>query len=328
MINPCLNNLVGVSRCGQPTTAYIDLMRAPEITNKALAKTATDKYTTGFNLAQSMIDNAQTDIIDDLIGRMKINNMIADLTEISYSTGYFHQGTTILPPLPDDITKRPGQILRKVSQRRGSIKRMQITQLELYPVDNAPDAEVHIVDGAERTVYKIALTGGYVNKLKLAIPYRVNSEIVSVLIWSPGTRFYSNELICLKGCDGNAPNNCAMSASFNGTTEVRGKEGNGLNVIFECSCDFSALFCDFAKSHLANLIYLKSRMLLLQERIYGDRMNDFIVFGIDEAKELYTLLLSDYTTGMDALFAALPQYLQRIADDCILCRGIGWQPNG
>lgn len=322
----CLDDLVNISgycATGEPSTAKLDLLRAPELSKRTLAQAAGTKYINGYNLAFSMLENAHTDVQDDLQGALLRNGYIADLTNVPYETSRFNSGLSV----GASNAQRGVTIYPVAKGHSRGIRRTRLTKVQVYPVSSYADARLLIIDNGQQYAYNnVNLTGGVINEIEIA--HTVAGQFARVVVDAGNMDFYKTELTCFEGCHGQLPNTCGYVRGYNGISDVRDREGFGVNVTFECYCDLNEIFCVFKDSYVAKLIYNKTRILLLDERIHSDRLNDFVVFGKDEAEELLAEVTGEYDMKFNELIASMPKYLQTIRDSCITCKKPSWIANG
>jgi len=316
----CLNNIVTSNfGCEDPVTSLsgYDLSQAPELSKLTLSATANETYITGAKLAQEKLNLAILDVKNDMLGLMAANKMIPSLTQnISYETSNFDSKKyTYL-----ENGKEKGFSLYKVGNER--LKRLKLTKLHVYPVVDVVDAEIKIYDSGQVATYTIDLVGGEVNTID--IDYILVGNFIRVLA---DIDVYTSKLICQVGCNGAKPNECAYTKGFNGDNEVSAKEGYGLGVEFNCYCDYDNILCDLSRQYIGKIVWLKARMLLIDEMLFTDRLNNWTVYNTDRLKDLRIEVANEYTDNWNTFVNALPVMLKTYNGQCLTCTGSKWVQN-
>lgn len=321
----CLDNIISVTdRCGNETAVSLSgyrLSQAPEISPNSLADIANEKYISGVNLAQSILANSILDIRNDFVSVLASNNISVDLSQFIYTTSQFNISSTY----PAAAGKERGLTLYKAPKSKNKLKRVYIKKVSVLPLADKENAEILIYDNGNVYTYEIDLTANMINTIE--VDHLVNGDYARVLIDGTDLPVSSAILTCFTGCNGKLPNDCGYTKGFNGDGEISSKESFGISIDFSCECDYESILCDLAKSFVGKLVFLKTRIGLLYERIYGNRLNNLIVYGKDEAQALMSDLDSQYVTEWNSFVASLPNLLKRYNSDCLICRSISWKTN-
>lgn len=295
-------------------------MDAPEITFQGLSAVANEKYVDGYTLVQNVLRLAILDMKNDFLSVLATNNISTDISNISYKTSVFNTENT-WPAL----AKERGLTLYKAPKTKNRLKKMIIHKVSILPMVDKEDAEVLIYDNSNVYAYPIELTANLINTIE--IHHIVQGDYARVLIDGTDLPVATSRLICFTGCSGGLPNDCGYTKGYNGDGEISGKEGFGLGVEFTCECDYESILCDLAKSYVGKLIYLKTRMGLLEEKLMTNRLNNIVVYGKEEAQAMLKKLEGEYTDTWNSFVGGLPNILKKYNSDCLNCRGVKWVVN-
>lgn len=319
----CLDNIVTISNIcdGErlQSLSGLDLMDAPEISPNNLNAIANEEYVKGFTLAQSKLNLAITLVRNDFVAALGANNVVVNITQTVYNSAQFNsQNVTGLS------NKTKGQVIYRSNQNRGGLRKIQITQVEVYP-QNSGDTFIYIDDDNLRYTYPITVVGGVVNTFK--IEHIIQGKYARVLMPNNPINPYSSNIICRTGCNGTVPNDCGYVYGFDGDKEIK-TEGFGLNVKFQCVCDYEQILCDLSKSYIGEIVWLKARMNIVEECINTDRFNGWVIYNKEEYKT-YTLPKLDfqYREKWQGLMNSMPAILNNYRDSCLNCKGVTWVTN-
>lgn len=323
-----LNNIISVrdvcdNDCNSISLSGLDLMDAPEISIANLANIANEEYVTGLNLARKKTEQATILVRNDLVSVLATNNVMPGLTNKKYTTGEFKTSTTF----PAESKER-GITIYKNSKIKGSLRKLVIHAVKIYPLADAEDITLKIYDdytGGVVSTYAINLIGNQVNTFN--IEYELNGSFARVLMDGTQVPVASSYLTCFTGCNGTMPNDCGYTKGWYDNKEISGKEGFGLNVEFSCACDYEQLLCDMAKTYIGEIVWLKARVLLMEEHLRTNRLNNWVVYGREETESYLTDVENQYLEKWKAFVYALPGILKQFKDDCLVCRGIRWATN-
>jgi hypothetical protein len=322
-----LCNIISVrNTCGGETSeslSGLDLMDAPEISVLNLAHIANEEYVTGLNLARQKAAQAHTLVRNDLMSALAANHVIPELTAKRHTTGEFKPAISF----PAESKER-GLTLYKNARIRGHLKKLRIHTVKLYPLANATNAILKIYDdysGGIVSTYNIDLTANEVNSFN--INYEVKGSFARVLLDGNDIPMASAYLTCFTGCNGTMPNNCGYTKGWYDDKEISGKEGFGIALDFSCECDYEQLLCDMPKTYIGEIIWLKARVLLMEEHLRSNRMNNWVIYGREETQQYLTDVENQYHEKWKIFINAMPGLLKQYKDDCLQCNGIQWVVN-
>lgn len=316
----CTDNIVSANfGCGNPiqSTSGYDLGQAPELSQLTLSNTANEQYVTGAKLAQEKLKQAIMDVRNDMLAAMANNRMLPSLKDnVAYQSSTFESTSLTYPKNGEER----GISLYMVGNER--LKRVNITELYIYPINSVSGAEIKIYDSNQVAVYTTDLIGGQVNTID--IDYVLKGQFVRILA---DLDVYTAKLICQLGCGGATPNPCAYTKGFNGTQDIGGKEGFGIGVEFSCYCDYDQFMCDLSHQYMGKIIYLKARLLLLDEMRFTDRMNNWTIYNKEDIEQLHKEVERDYVNTWNTFIDVLPKLLKTYRGECFTCTGSKWVQN-
>jgi hypothetical protein len=323
-----LNNIISVrdvccDDCNTTSLSGLDLMDAPELSILNLANIANEEYVTGLNLARKKVEQATILVRNDLMSVMAANHVMPNLTDKRYSTGEFKPSITF----PAEAKER-GLTVYKNSRIRGQLRKLVIHTIKVYPLADAEDVTLKIYDdytGGIVSTYNIALVANQVNSFNVA--YEMKGSFVRVVLDGTDVPVASSYLTCLTGCNGTMPNDCGYTKGWYGDKEVSGKEGFGVNVEFSCACDYEQLLCDLAKTYIGEIVWLKSRVLLMEEHLRTNRLNNWVIYGREETQQYLADVENQYREKWNVFVNAMPALLKQFKDDCLVCNGMRWVTN-
>lgn len=301
----------------------LDLMDAPEISAKNLANIANEEYVTGLNLARKKVEQATMLVRNDLMSVLAGNKVLPNLSTKKYTTGEFK--TTINYPTE---AKERGLTLYKNRKIKGALRKTVIHNVHVYPLVDAENAAIKIYDdyaGGIVSTYNVSLEANKVNTFKME--YELKGTFARVLLDGTNVSVAGTYLTCFTGCNGTMPNDCGYTKGWYDEKEISSKEGFGINLEFSCVCDYEQLLCDLAQTYVGEIVWLKSRVLLMEEHLRTNRLNNWVVYGREETKEYLTDIENQYRDKWNVFANALPAILKQFKDDCLSCNGIRWVTN-
>jgi hypothetical protein len=317
----CLNSIVTYRGCDSSVTPLsgLDLMDAPEINVKNIANVATDKDISGFAMVDRLLALSHTMVRNDLLEVMAANKMLLNVTNKIWETSDFKPSTVITA----NNTERGLTLWKTNRNLQKSLKKMTIHTIYLYPLEDWAGAVVKIYDNDgqlnKTTTYSFDLVANQVNEFD--VDYECEGTNITVAIRGEMNLGSSYLKLCA-ACSGKAPNDCGYTQSYTGGKSVNGREGYGVGVSFSCECDYDKILCGLAKKSIGKLIWLKARMMLLEERIGSNRLSNLVVYGAEQAKDSYNKLLGEYETAWQTFVKSLPSLVREWNGDCITCNGI------
>lgn len=322
-----LENIISVrDECAgeQPKSlSGLDLMDAPEISAKNLANIANEEYVTGLNLAKKKVEQAITLVRNDLMSVMAANKVMPNLSAKKHTTGEFK--TTISYPAEP---KERGLTLYKNRKIKGRLRQLVIHRVQVYPLADVQGAVLKVYDdhlGGVVSTYNIDLVANEVNSFN--IEYEVKGSFARVLLDGTDLPVAGAYLTCFTGCNGAMPNDCGYTKGWYDEREIGSKEGFGINLEFSCVCDYDELLADLAQTYIGEIVWLKSRVLLMEEHLRTNRLNNWVVYGREETKEFLVDLENQYREKWKTFTSAMPGILKQFSDDCLVCNGIRWVTN-
>lgn len=317
----CLENIVTFRGCNPNAVPLsgLDLMDAPEITVKNLANTATEKDVSGNELANRLLSLSHTLVRNDLLSVMSANKMLLNTTNKTWNTSDFKPFTVITA----NDTERGLTLMKTNRNLQKSLKKMTIHTIYIYPLEDFEGAVVKIYDNgngiAKTSTYSFDLVANEVNAFE--VEYECEGNEITVAIRGE-MNLASSYLTMCAGCSGKAPNDCGYTKSYTGGKSVNGREGYGVGVSFSCECDYDKILCGLAKKSLGNIIWIKARLMFLEEAIKSNRLSNFVTYGREQAIDYHNQLKPEYDKAWSTFVASLPNLLREWNGDCITCNGI------
>lgn len=322
-----LENIISVRDvCGnspQQSLSGLDLMDAPEISARNLANIANEEYITGLTLARKKVEQATLLVRNDLMSAMAGAHVLPNLSSKRYSAGEFK--TTINYPAE---SKERGITLYRNRKMRGSLRKLKIHTVEVYPLADKEGATLKIYDdyaGGTVTTYDLSLEKDKVNSFYPE--YEVKGTFARVLLNGADLPVAGTYLTCFTGCNGNMPNDCAYTKGWYDEREISSKEGFGINLQFSCTCDYEQMLADMAKTYIGEIVWLKSRLLLMEEHLHTNRLNNWVIYGREETRQHLAELEQQYKEKWKLFIHALPGLLRQLNDDCVTCNAARWVTN-
>lgn len=324
-MNTCLKNIVTLQACeDESSLSGFYLLQAPEISINALSAIANSTNQTGRNLAQAKLDLAVQLVTNDFIAALQANNVMTNLDAT------VHDSSEIKPSVSMGTTaaERGVTVIRN-GKGRGSLRVLFLTDVQVYPLADAASVQMKVYDENNGdllvSTYNVALVANSLNTFKLN--YTVKGKWARVAFDNTTIAFASAPVKCGEGCGGRLPNDCGYARGWNGFNDIQKGDGYGVNVRFKCECDYDQLLCNLSRSYVGEIVWLKARVLILEEHLRTDRFNNWVIYGKKETKEYKDELENEYREKWNGLIAALPNLLKNYNDDCISCRGVRWVVN-
>lgn len=301
----------------------LDLMDAPEISAKNLANIANEEYVTGLNLARKKVTQATILVRNDLMSALAANKVMPNIIAKKHTTGEFK--TTINYPAE---AKERGLTLYKNRKMKGALRKLVIHNVHIYSLANVDGAVLKIYDdyaGGTVSTYNVDVEANKVNTFN--VEYELKGSFARVLLDGTNVPVAGTYLTCFTGCNGAMPNDCGYTKGWYDNKEITSKEGFGVNLEFSCACDYEQLLCDLAQTYIGEIVWLKSRVLLMEEHLRTNRLNNWVVYGRDETREYLTDIENQYREKWQIFINAMPVLLKQFNDDCLNCNGIKWVTN-
>lgn len=323
----CLNELVTLGVCPDEaqSSSGFSLLQADGMTVNNLANIASDSG--GIELAMAKKALSILEVKNDMIAALHANKVVTTIINKTYDAANF-----IIDQNNGLYAGYRGVTLHRVPQR-GTLRKLKINAVECYPLSDGV-ITLKIDDGLNVYSYPgIAVTGGMVNVIDKDMitnfPFVVRDAAteVKVLIEQSSITFCKSNIICLKGCSGNAPNDCGWVDGYNGIEAVK-SEGFGVNIKFNCECDYADILCNMPKTLTGELVWLKWQINVFKEQLMSNRFNNWVVYNEQNFKELVLPELENrYNTKWNAIMGGLYDILKQYNDMCLNCRGVRWVVN-
>jgi hypothetical protein len=321
----CLDNIISVKDvCAQgdepvQSLSGLDLFDAPEISLNALASIAPAEYTQGMALARAKVALAVKLIGNDLRSVLAANNVMQSLAEPHYESGRFNTLNTFVA----DGKDRGVVLYRNNKQGSGALRKLKIYKVRIYPTASHEVANLIIKDEYTTTTYPVELVGDQINEFD--INYIVQGGYARVYLNDVSVQ--SNTITCFTGCGGTMPNKCGYVKGFYNGKDQSSKEGYGIQLDFGCYCDYNELMCALAPTYIGELVWLRSRELLLEERLRSDRLNNFVVYNTEETKLFRNEIHNEYIGKWQTFAGSLLNIIKSLGDSCLQCKGVRWVTN-
>lgn len=323
----CLDNIISVGSCeDEESLSGLGLLDAPELSSLNLAAMANEDVISGKQLASRKIALAVKLVKNDIMSVMAANNILPEVTDIHYNTGVFRTNTAYAA---EDVYR--GLVLYRNRKTSGKLRKQKIHKISIYPLNDATDVTLKIIDAypttdlVTETSMVIDLTANQVNEIE--VDYTIQGEWVRVLLDGADVSVASAYLTCFTGCNGTMPNDCGYTKGYYNNKEVSAKEGYGIVLDFSCYCDYDQLMCDLTKTFIGEIVWLKARVLLLEEHSKSNRLNNWIIYNREETKEYLTDVENQYRSKWNTFMEAMPRILKQYRDSCLDCRGARWVDN-
>lgn len=328
----CLNTIVTLGICPDEDASLsgFTLVQAPGISIKQLAAVANETYTNGITMAMEKKALSLIQVKNDFVGALQSNNVVAGISQPVYDTSNFNPAVSM-----GLYAGERGLYFHKVLFR-GSLRTTYINEIQVYPLTSGETtiSIVYELNGQElESAWDVTLIANQLNiftseqlgGFPFAIPDYANS--IKVLINNTDFAFASAPITCLKGCNGAIPNACGWAEGWDGTRKVK-SEGYGINIKFQCKCDFEKILCDLAPTFSGELIWLKWQLNIMQEQYRTNRFNELVIYQHEELQTtIIPQLKSDYAAKWNQLMDGLFNILKTYKDDCLSCRGVRWVCN-
>ena len=300
------------------------MFQAPEITVGNLAAMATETYTSGMNLLRAKLDLAILLVQNDFIAALNTNGVIANTVAATYNTSTVNPAMSMgMAPL------ERGVLVIKSTKIRGKLRKLKLKQVVVYPLTSVPSIMLNVYDvnGTSEIAYRydVELVANQENIFDVDLALK--GTHFRVTIDNTAVEMASAPVSCLEGCSGQLPNDCGYARGWDGTKEVHKGDGYGIDVIFGCECDFAELMCNLSKTYIGQLIWLKARILVMEEHLNSNRFDNWVVYNREDTALHRQEVQAEYKRQWQGLMDGLYAILKTYRDDCIECRGIKWRTN-
>lgn len=319
----CLDNIVTTGWCGETATSGLTLKDAPEISSINLAEFVNEDTINGKALASQKLALAINLLKNDLQGMMAANNVLPNLDNKEYTTGVFNMNVTV-----EQSAIEKGVALVTNPRTRGKLRKTIIHTVQCYPVTTQTGVTMRIYDdyaGGIVSTYSINLVGGETNSID--VEYTIKGSYARVIFIAADLELQETTLTTCVSCGGDMPNDCAYAKSSYNGKEINGKKGWGVLLVYSCDCDYDELMCAMQKQFIAQLIWYKARILLMEELIMSNRLNNWTVFNAEAMGQYLAGVKTEYQNTWNTFTKSLPQTLKQYQDSCLNCRGVQWVTN-
>lgn len=313
----CYENITTLGICPdeEASTSGFTLLQAAGMSPKIFANIANENYTSGADLAMEKKALTLNQVRNDFIGALQMNNVMTQMAKPVYDSSRFNTGAII-----QTYAGERGITIHKTGSR-GGLRKRKIKNIQLFPLDNG-DTTIIIYDGYTETQFAVTVVAGEINTFEA--DYTIQSQYARVLVDQTNIRFASTPIICLKGCGGKIPNDCAWVDGWDGTAVTR-NEGYGINVQFYCECDYDEIMCDV--KYMGEIIWLKWQINVFDEQYKTNRFNNWVTYNRDTIPDVIAQLKTEYTEKWNEMMAGLFGLLKQYRDECLDCRKIRWVTN-
>lgn len=313
-----IDNIVTLGLLDSDTsTSGYTLMQAAGMSPINLDKISNELDVQGQRLAAKKKAVALNMVRNDFLGYLQANNISPTLSHPTYNTSTFVPGINV-----GVYAGLRGVNLHKVGDRRSKLTKVKITSVQCYPLTSGA-GEIIIQDTQSGVLYDFATPVEFVaNRINtFAIEHICENPNVSVVIDQSTISFASAPIACGTGCNGSTPNDCAWADGWNGTAAARG-EGYGINVAFQCFCDYDQVIADLSRSFSGQLIWLKWQELIFDEQYKSNRFDNWVVYNREDLPTYIRDAQQQYNSLFNSMSVGLFNILKTYNDPCLNCRGV------
>lgn len=315
----CLDNIVKLGVCPDEGASLsgLYLTQAGGMSIKNFADIANETYTSGINLALEKKQLVLTQFKNDFIGELQKNSIVTAVVNPEYDTSVFN------PTVQIDGGNDRGVILHKANWR-GDLRKTYLKKIQVYPLTSGTGT-ITITDGYTAYAYEVEFNGNQVNEFDSThfsiLPYVVRNNNVEVTISDTSVVFASAEIKCGRGCNNTLPNQCGWADGWNGTGQDR-RQGYGVNIIFQCVCDYESILCS-NPALFGELMYIKWQMAIYDEQYKSNRFDGLVIYNHKDINEvIMPQLYREYSEKWQGIMGNIKNILSVYKDDCIVCTGI------
>lgn len=301
--------------CTKPESGLF-INQLPGITLKTAANVANEEMQSGLELMKQSTIMAAQQVKDEFVARlgpMFDFNAIVETRQLNV----FSDKT-----IPALAAER-GIIVKRW---RSELARTFIADVYIR-VQNAGPAVLKVIEIVQEgqtykecktTTYNVDLVADCVNTIKL--DYLAETEQVKIVF--DQTAFVTN--YCGSGMLGNSCNTCYGRA--NGITVVgwNGVKEDpkcfGVGALVNVRCYEENIFCALLP-RMYFLLWYKSGIVFLEEMIASTRINNFTIFGKEQAKELLKQYTEKYNEKYEVIIKNAYDYIRSTKGECLTCNG-------
>lgn len=321
----CIDQLVTLGICPDEdaSTSGFTLLQAPGMNLKNFANIAIDS--SGIDMVMEKKALTILQLKNDFIGEMQMRNVVMQQSSPVYNTSVLNPNIN-----KGTYTGFRGLTLHKNAKYRGRLRKTRIKSIDIYSFTDG-ETQLKLDDGINTYTWDIELVANSVNTFNETnlddFPYTLSmdSDYVRVLVDTTNVELSSAEIRCMIGCNGTMPNDCGWANGWDGSAAEK-SEGYGVNVNFQCDCDYEQLICD--TKVMGELMWLKWQINVYEEQEKSNRFSNLVVYSHEEIRdkvipELYGKYNAKWSNLLDGLYGILKTY----RDDCLDCRRIRRVPN-
>lgn len=204
-----------------------------------------------------------------------------------------------------------------IKRWRSEVARLFVETVYIKPVQDGT-ITIKVIDGDVTTEYERDVTGNVVNEIRL--DHRAESESIKVVFNQSTLETY--ECSHQKGggcssCGGGGKN--IYIAGWDGTRETSSCYGVGVKVNVRCYEE--NVLCSLIP-HMYFLMWYKTGILILKERLHSSRLNHITIFGNEKAEALLAEYQAEYKEKYKTLVKSAYEFLRSTKGECISCNNI------
>lgn len=311
----CYDNIVSLGMCPDETASEsgLTLLQAAGISPKNLANIATEQYGNGVELALEKKALSLIQFKNDFYGALQSNNVVARISMPIYNTSNIYSDVSM-----GSYNGERGITLYRDPRIKGNLRKLKITEIDIYSLTTANDVPLTIYDNGYAYDYTVDLVANTLNTV--TVNHVVSGTFAKVLLDNDNISVAQSKIVCMTGCNNTMPNDCGYARGWDGAKEVK-SEGYGINLRFQCICDYDQIICDLAKSFTGELIWLKWQINIFDEHYKTNRFNNWVTYNrSDIAKMILPDLENKYNEKWNSMMEGLYGILETYRDSCLLCR--------
>lgn len=291
----CLTDLISIKDPCNVTqsTGFYDITDISGFSFKSINNLTHDNFVRSYPFLQRILYKAKNQLLLDLQNVFTDYNISLNLSSQTQDT----LGVDNNVYLPLTATSQWRGIVI-TSRDYNSHKKLHLKAITIQH-NSTISTVLRIVDGG--LIYNIPLN------LVAGVPYVLTeTDLVNIL----GQSFYAttnsikilldSSIVSVKSMGYTCPNcggkGCANVIGHNGISNQVG-ESYGISAVVGCGCNFENIICELSNNHkelIAGLLLKRLEIEILLERIKSDRLNSYVIFGLEQAKEEYNLAITEY----------------------------------
>ena len=310
----CLDNIVTVRGfCGdvEPSSGYY-INDLPGITLSKAADVADEEVVTGVGVLNRSVTNAlalfKSDLILKMLGVVKFGAILESKLASKFSDDY----------LALDPSER-GVEVELCSNCR--LVQMVIPYVNVKSDTTKTGAILKLVDGSTTETFTFDLVAGVTTLVPTN--YLVTSDKVTVTVDNVDIAVNDSDIknsCCLCGCE-----DCGCDFAGFTVTGV-GADTNksyGIQPLVNVVCSEDRFLCEILR-YIGKALWFKSGVMFINELEVTGRINDFTVYGVEEAVAKAAEWEEAYQDELTLLVQRLPEYFSESDNCCFVCNASGW----